>query len=167
MLHLWGNHTANYRGCVKWKEIRQPLRNSLQPLAVGQPPRANLRPRNLSGPSSLSVLSNPALSFHPQTHPNQSLVTATAKEAKSEKVKPKITLAPKNAAVKPKNAARTGAKPVTTPKSIHFPARDLRPPRLPLQACVQLICRLLASISSLAKGAACPRAVLKTVILCR
>jgi len=37
--------------------------------------------------------------------------------------------------------------------------------RLPLQACVELTCRLLTSISSLPTGAARPRPVLKTVIL--
>ena len=36
---------------------------------------------------------------------------------------------------------------------------------LTFQACVQLTRRLLATISSLPKGAACPLAVLKTVIL--
>ncbi len=48
-------------------------------------------------------------------------VTATAKEVKPEKVKPKITAAPKKAAVKPKKAASTGAKPVTTPKPVANP----------------------------------------------
>jgi len=36
---------------------------------------------------------------------------------------------------------------------------------LPLNACVELTRQLLTSISSLPKGAACPRAVLKTMIL--
>jgi len=36
---------------------------------------------------------------------------------------------------------------------------------LPLQACVELTCRLLTSISPLPAGAAQPRAVLYTVIL--
>jgi hypothetical protein len=38
--------------------------------------------------------------------------------------------------------------------------------QLPLQACVELTRRLLTSISSLPKGAARPRAVLKVVIFC-
>ena len=37
--------------------------------------------------------------------------------------------------------------------------------RLPIQTCVELTRRLLTSISSLRTGTACPRAVLKTVIL--
>jgi hypothetical protein len=36
---------------------------------------------------------------------------------------------------------------------------------LPLEACVELIRRLLTSISSLPKGAASPRVVLKTAII--
>ena len=99
-------------------------------------------------------------------------VTATAKVAKTEKVKPKITAAPKKAAGKPKKAASIGAKPVTTPKPVANPPptsplekiSDLLD-SLPLQACVHLTRRLLASISSLPKGAARLRAVLKTVIL--
>ena len=98
-------------------------------------------------------------------------VTATVKEVKPEKAKPKITAAPKKAAVKPKKAASTGAKPVKTPKPVANPPStslleisDILN-SLPLQACVQLTRRLLASISSLPKGAARPRAVLKTIIL--
>ncbi len=60
-------------------------------------------------------------------------VTATATDAKYEKVKPKITAAPKKAAVKPKQAASTGAKPAATPKPYtRFAARgdllDTLPP---------------------------------------
>ena len=116
---------------------------------------------------------------HPQTTPQPVTkapkvpqVTATAKKAKPEKVKPKITAAPKKAAVKPRKAASTDAKPFATPKPVANPApaspleeiSDLLD-SVPTEACVQLTRRLLASISSLHKGAARPRAVLKTVII--
>jgi hypothetical protein len=42
-------------------------------------------------------------------------VTATKKMAKPVKAEPNIFAAPKKAAVKPKKAAITGAKPVTAP----------------------------------------------------
>ena len=98
-------------------------------------------------------------------------VTGTAKEAKPEKVKPKITGAPKKGSVKPKKAGSTGAKPLTTPKPMAnqqstSPIEEISHllDSLPLQACVQLTRRLLTSISSLPKGEACSRAFLKTVI---
>ena len=91
-------------------------------------------------------------------------VTATVKEAK-----PKITAAPKKAAVKLKKAASTGAKPVTTPKTVAnspstSPLKISDLESLPLQACVQLTRRLLATISFLHQGAARTRVVLKTVM---
>jgi hypothetical protein len=33
MLPLWGNHSANYRGCLKWKEAKTA------PVKRGQPER--------------------------------------------------------------------------------------------------------------------------------
>ena len=53
------------------------------------------------------------------------------------------------------------------PTSHHFPFEGISDllDNLPLEACVELTRRVLTSISSLPKGAARPRAVLKTVIL--
>jgi hypothetical protein len=104
--------------------------------------------------------------------PKVPLVTATVKKAKPEKAVPKTAPAPKKAAAKPTKAASTGARLVKAPNPVANPPStspledisDLTD-SLPLEACVQLTRRLLASISSLPKGAARPRAVLKTVLL--
>jgi hypothetical protein len=101
-----------------------------------------------------------------------SLLTATVKKAKPEKAEPKTAPAPKKAAVKPTKVASTGAKSVMAPKTVAnppstSPLEDISDllDSLPLEAFVQLTRRLLASISSLPKRAARPRAVLKTVLL--
>jgi hypothetical protein len=105
--------------------------------------------------------------------PKQPRVTATTKKAKPEKAEPKITAVPKAASVKPRKAAATGAKPVATaapPVANPHPITSLLEgisdliDKLPLDACEKLTRRLLTSIPSLPKGAAFPRAVLKTVI---
>jgi hypothetical protein len=94
------------------------------------------------------------------------------KKAKPENAEPKTSAAPKKAAAKRKKAASTGTKPVTVPLIVAnpptvSPLEDISDllDSLPLDACVQLTRRLLASISPLPKGAAFPRAVLKTVII--
>ena len=165
------------------KRLRQPLGNRLLPWVDRQPTRAKLRPRKLSGPdpllsrwtwardgATLSVgVCSQGQSSHPipKTTPHHVTmatkvlqVTATAKEVTPENIKPKNTAGPKNAAVKPKKASSTGAKPVTTPKPVANPAPTSPIDEisdvfdsLPNQSCVQLTRRLLASISSLPKGA--------------
>jgi hypothetical protein len=89
----------------------------------------------------------------------QRRVTATTKKAK-----PKITAALKAASVKPKKAATIGAKPLASVPPVANPhpttsrlegISDLID-NLPLDACVELISRLLTSIPSLPKGAARP-----------
>ena len=100
-------------------------------------------------------------------------VTATKKGAKLEKAEPKTAAAPKPAGGKTKKAATTSAKPVAATKTVANPQPTASPlegisdllDNLPLDACVELTRRLLTSISSLPKGAARPRAVLKIVIL--
>jgi hypothetical protein len=83
-----------------------------------------------------------------------------------------VGINPKGATVKPKKAAASGAKPVANIQQVANPhpttsllegISDILD-HLPLVACVELTRRLLTSISSLPKGAALPRAVLKTVI---
>jgi len=106
--------------------------------------------------------------------PTQPQVTATKKAAKPEKAKTKTTTAPKAAGGKPKKKpATTSPKPVAGTQVVANPhpttsliegISDLLD-NLPLDACVELTRRLLTSISSLLKGAARPRAVLKTMIL--
>jgi hypothetical protein len=98
-------------------------------------------------------------------------VTATEKKAKPENAESKTTAARKKAAAKPKKTASTGTKPIKTRKPVANP-----PPNstledisdfvsLSLEECVQLLRRLLASISAFPNGTARPHAVLKTVIL--
>ena len=119
-----------------------------------------------------STSSPPKPTKQPVTkEPNLPHVATTEKKVKPEKAEPKNTAAHKKAAVKPKKAANAGAKTVTTPKPVAnppstFPLEDISDllDSLSLEACVQLTRRLLASISSLPKGADRPRAVLKTVI---
>ena len=103
--------------------------------------------------------------------PTQPQVAATKKAAKPET---KTTTAPKAAGGKPKNKpATTSPKPVAAtqvvanPHPTTFPIEGISDllDNLLLDACVELTRRLLTSISSLPKGAARPRAVLKTVIL--
>ena len=105
--------------------------------------------------------------------PKQPQVTATKKAAKPEKAEPKTTTAPKAAGSKPNKSATTSPKPVAATQVV----ANLHPTtspiegiydhldNLPLDACVELNRWLLTSISSLPKGAARLRAVLKTVIL--
>jgi hypothetical protein len=109
--------------------------------------------------------------------PKKPTVTATSKTARPKKPESKAVADPKPAVVKPKKKAAASdqsaaAKP-STPKLLvptQSPASPLEEISdlldvLPIQACVELTCRLLTSVSSLPTGAARPRAVLKTVIL--
>jgi hypothetical protein len=81
-----------------------------------------------------------------------------------------ITL--KEATVKSKKAATTGAKPVANIQQVENPSPNTSLlegtsdilDNLPFEACVELTLRLLTCMSFLPKGAALPRAVLKTLI---
>ena len=191
-----GDHTANYRGCAKWKEARAalagrtPERGHKKNVAMSKPaapkarqPQPSAEQMDLSGGWSHVVRGRRVVraNIPPTPKPITKLITkapkqlkviAAAKMAKPEKAEPKITAAPK-ATVKPKKAATTGTKPVVTapPVAHHHPTpsplegiSDLID-QLPFDACVELTRRLLTAIPSLPKGAARPRAVLKTVIL--
>jgi hypothetical protein len=84
-------------------------------------------------------------------------VTTTSKKAKPQKAEPKSTAAPKAAAVKPKRGATTDEKPVAADQLVADPHPTTSPfkgisdlvDNLPLEACVELKRRLLASMSSL------------------
>jgi hypothetical protein len=105
--------------------------------------------------------------------PTDPQVTATTKKAKHDKAEPKTIAAPSAASVQPKKVETTGAKPVAATQLVANPHPNISPLKgisdpidnLPVEACVELTRRLLASILSLHKGAGRPRAVLKTVIL--
>ena len=125
-----------------------------------------------------TIVPNPEPTPKPVTEaPSQPKVTATRKKAGSKKPKVKSAAATKPAAGKTnkKTAAsvKTAATKPTTPELVvptqtsNSPLEDISDllDHLPIQACVELTRRLLTSISSLPTGAACPRAVLKTVIL--
>jgi hypothetical protein len=104
-------------------------------------------------------------------------VTATTKTVKPKKLAPKTTAAPKRAPVNSKSPTAASTKPAAaqpTPKKLvanplpnNSPLKGISDllDNLLLEACVELTCRQLTSISSLHTGAARPRAVLKTVIL--
>jgi len=103
------------------------------------------------------------------THPQ---VTATKKAAKPKK--DVTTTNPKAASGKPKKKpATTSPKPVASTQVLSKPQPTTSPiegisdllDNFALDTCVELTRRLLTSISSLPKGAASPRALLKTVIL--
>ena len=107
--------------------------------------------------------------------PKQPQVTATSKTAKPKKPEPKPTPAPKPANIKPKTKAAASVKTVADKPTAYLvvstqpttsPLEDIADlDNLLLQTCVKLTLRLLSSISSLLKGAALQRALLKTVIL--
>ena len=100
-------------------------------------------------------------------------MTATRKKAGPKKPEPKPTEAAQPAAGKSKKkvaaSVKIAANKPTTPVLL-VPTDTLEEisdilDRLTLKACVELTRRLLTFISSLSKGTACPRAVLKNVIL--
>ena len=104
--------------------------------------------------------------------PRQPKVTANSKKAGPKKPEPKPTAAAQPAAGKSKKkvsaSVKTAATKSTTPVLVVStnPLEEISDllDRLPLQACVELIRRLLITISSLPTGTARPRAVSKTVI---
>jgi hypothetical protein len=99
-------------------------------------------------------------------------VTPTNKTAKPKKPVSKTPAAPKAASVKPAVTKAVAAQPsstklVVTHHSTSSPLEGISDllNQLPIEACVELTCRLLTSISSLPTGVAHLRAVLKTIIL--
>ena len=142
-----GNHTANYRGCVKWKEAKAALakqapKRDRKNVATSQPdaPKAQR-----AGPSAEQMdlgegwnhvvrggrvvkatsTTPPNLNLSPQPAteaPEQPIVTATSQTVKPEKPEPKLTAAPKPAAGKSKKKAaacvKTAAAKSTTPNLV-------------------------------------------------
>jgi hypothetical protein len=131
-----GDHTANYQGCAKWKEVRAALAKQAPEqgrkiIAVSKPAAPKAKQ---AGPSAEQMdlgegwshvirggqivkastpSSTPKTIPKPVTEaPKQPQVTATSKKVKPEKVEPKTTAAPKMATVKPKKVATTSSKPV-------------------------------------------------------
>jgi hypothetical protein len=195
-----GNHTANYRDCIKWKEAKAALekkapehsrksditsqpaspkaqrsRPSAEQMDLGEGWSHVVREGSVVK-STTSPNPSPAPQLDTKAHV-QPIVTTTRETARPKKPEPKPTAAPKRATGKANKKAATSVKTAAakppTPKQV-VPSQCPTSPleeisdhldHLPLQACVELTRRLLASISSLPTGAARPRAVLKTVIL--
>jgi len=180
-----GNHTANYRGCVKGKDAMAAFSKqapkcgwksvvSDQP-AAPKPQRSKWACRQNHHHHSAP---NPNPSSQPVTeatdHP---IVTAISKTARSAKPQPKPTAAHKPVTGKPQKKAAVSvknadAKP-TTPNLVvptqnfhHHNRGNLWSPRSP---CPPGMCGAdsltLRAYSSLPTVAASPRAALKTVIL--
>jgi hypothetical protein len=148
-----GNHTASYRGCVKWKEakaavakrapedVRKSAARSAAPKAQRAGPSAeqtdlgegwNHVVRGGRVVKTTNIQPNPKTSPQPVTEaPSQPKVTATRKTAGSQKPKPKSTAATKPAAGKSKNKAASvktaAAKPTTSELVVHtqFPTSPL------------------------------------------
>jgi hypothetical protein len=109
--------------------------------------------------------------------PKKTTVTATSKTTRTKKPESKAAADPKPDAVKPKKKAAASAQSASaksiTPKLVVLTQNSTSPLEeisdllnlLPIQACVELTRRLLTSVSSLPKGAAHPRGILKTVIV--
>jgi len=189
-----GKHTANYRGCVRWKEAKAALakrtpEQGRRMIAQSKPaaaPKANRAEpfaeqmdlgegwSHVVRGGRIAKASAPKPIPQPVTEaPTQPQVTVTKKAAKPEKAETKTTTAPNAAGGKPKKPATTSPKPVAANQVVANPHPTTSPiegisdllDNLPLDSCVELIRRLLTSIPSLPKGAARPRAILKTVIL--
>jgi hypothetical protein len=95
------------------------------------------------------------------TEARKPIATPTSKTARPKKPALKTPAAPKAASAHP-----SSTKLVVNPHPTSSPLEDISDllDQLPIDVCVELIRRLLTSISSLPSGAARPRAVLKTVI---
>jgi hypothetical protein len=181
-----GDHTANYRGCVRWKEARAafakraPERDRKNTITA-KSTRAESSEEQLADAGWSNVVRGGRVAnAAPPAAPNpitpqltkalKRIVTPTIKTAKPEKPAPKTPAAPKAASVKPAVAKPVAAQPssksVVTPRPTS-PLEGISDllDQLPTKACEELTCRLLTSISSLPTGVARPRAILKTVIM--
>jgi hypothetical protein len=106
------------------------------------------------------------------TEARKPIMTPTSETAKPKRPAPKTPAAPKAASVKPAVTKAVAAQPsstklVVTPHPTSSPLKGISDllDQLPIEACVELTCRLLTSISSLPLGVARLRAVLRTIIL--
>ena len=139
VLWLWGNHTANYRGCVKWKEARAALAKqapqrapknapaapktqlavpSAQQLAVGEGWSHVVRGGFCQGYCCHSA-PNPNPPPQPFTEvPRQPKVPATRKTASPKEPEPKSTAAAQAAARKSKQKVAASVKIATNKPTI-------------------------------------------------
>ena len=135
-----GNHTANYRGCVKWKEARAALakqapqratRNapatpkaqqagpSAEQLALGEGWSHVVRGGRVAKATATTPPPNPNPPPQPVTEvPRAPKVTATRKKAGPKKPEPKPTAAAQPAAGKSKKKVAASVKTVATKPTI-------------------------------------------------
>jgi hypothetical protein len=152
VLSLRGDHTANYRGCAKWKEAGAAL--AKQAPDRGGKSAATARPttpkEQRAGPSveqmNLGVGWNHVVRGGrvvkaPTPHPTpkkpsqlvteaheRPKVTATSKTARLQKSEPKTPAAPKPATGKPKTSAVASVKPAAAkPKTLNLVAPEPTP----------------------------------------
>jgi hypothetical protein len=131
-----GNHTANYRGCVKWKEAKsalaqQTLQRGRRTAATAHPPAPQ---QQRAGPTAEQMdlgerwnhvvqggrvvkappaPPTPKKPSQPVTEANERpTVTATSKTARPRKSEPKTPAAPKQATGKPKKMVAPSVAPV-------------------------------------------------------
>jgi hypothetical protein len=178
-----GGHTANYRGCVKWKEARAALakrapvqgpksstagnspakkatqfKPSEEQMQLGEGWSHVVRGGRVVKATTPPPTPNPVPPL--ATQAQKPIATPTSNTAKPKKPAPKIPAAPKA------DLAQPSTELVGNPHPTPSPLEDISDllDQLPFDACVELTRRLLTSISSLPSGAARERAVLKTVI---
>jgi hypothetical protein len=174
-----GNHTANYRGCSKWKEAKiaaamRALRERCRrngfstrlPAPKSAPPKPTPEQEALGtgrnhvvrgGRTIETLASSP-------TMPNNSGLGSQSEHQAAHSGGPFITAGPETPA-EIFHLSRPNHADLTIPPS-QSPIEGIADlDKLPTQACFELIRRLLTTASSLPTGTARRRAVLKTVIL--
>ena len=188
-----GKHTANYRGCAKWKEAKAALANrtpnprvptngAIGRSASAQATRAEPSAQQKSVDPEWSHVvrggrvvkpttpSQPETTLKPAVAPKQGKASASRKERKA--AQPAVE-APQQAPMK--NKAMTGKSfsrpqkpnPASIPPPNQSPIEEIADllDNLPVNACVELTWRLLTAVPSLPSDAARSRAILKIVIL--
>ena len=162
-----GNHTANYQGCVKWKDAKAVLakQTSVEHSKGGGTPGLPVAPKaNQVEPTAkqerlgpgcnhvhwghvvrASPPTNPESTASPVTEtPTQSKVTNTSKKGKTAKSVPKVTVGPKHAQetkpmkpTKPAKPLQPKPKELVVPPQPNEEISDLLD-KLVLIACVEL-----------------------------
>jgi hypothetical protein len=106
--------------------------------------------------------------------PTRKEVTTTSKKGKTAKSAPRVTVGPKQATVTKSNKpAKPGKTSQPKSKKLLVPTQHNQSPikitdlldNLPLNACVELTCRLLTSVTTIPSGQTRSQAVLKIFVL--
>jgi hypothetical protein len=177
-----GNHTAIYRGCSKWKEARTAAAKRAQGKRGQKDGVSSRLPAPKSAPASLCPEQEKLGPGWNHVVRGGRIVKAQAKKepAPNPSGEGGQTTGRAAPAVGQSKPSRPGT-PVVLPQPPQPKHTDSSPPQpqsqapvegitdlldnLPTSACLQLTRRLLSMASSLPRGDARPRAVLRTVIL--